>query len=162
MMLRRCRGLVPAAALAVLAACHAAVAPVDKPSVRVTVLEAQPVTVVHGRALAVRARLENTGAVPFTFGRGIVLYFLDPRLGWQNVTLEACDAAGCPAFLPLTPSQTYEESREFLGQGTYPYVWPVGGLAGTYRVAFLFKIGKEEFASRAFSDPFVVVDTAGR
>ena len=162
MMPRRCRGLVPAAALAVLAACHAAVAPVDKPSMRVTVLEAHPVTTVHGRALAVRARLENTGAVPFTFGRGISLYFLDPRLGWQNVTLEACDAAGCPAFLPLAPGQTYEESREFLGQGIYPYVWPVGGLSGTYRVAFYYMVGNEEYRSTAFSDPFVVVDTAGR
>lgn len=161
MMPRRCRALGPAAALAALAACHAAVAPVDKPSMRVTVLEAHPVTVVHGRALAVRARLENTGAVPFTFGRGIVLYFLDTRLGWQNVTLTGCALIGCPAFLPLASGQTHEESREFLGQGIYPYVWPVGGFSGTYRVAFYYKIGKGGYASTAFSDPFVVVDTAG-
>ena len=130
---------------------------------RVTVLEVHPVINGGFRELAVRARLENTGAVPFTFGRGIVLYFLDPRLGWQNVTTTGCDAAGCPAFLPLAPGQTYEESRFFSGRSvTYPYVWPVGGFSGIYRVALYYKIGKEVYASKAFSDPFVVVDTAGR
>lgn len=161
-MPRRGRGLVPAAALAVLAACHAAVAPVGEPSMRVTVLEAHPVMFGRFRALAVRARLENTGAVPFTFDRGISLYFLDPGLGWKNVTFEACDAAGCPAFLALTPGQTHEASREFFGEGLAPYVWPVGAFSGTYRMAFYYKIGNEEYRSTAFSDPFVVVDTAGR
>ncbi len=132
---------------------------------RVTVSEVGAVTVGPYRGLTLRARVVNTGGIRFETGTcSLMLYFLDPTLGWKEVTL------GCASLLEsgrssaaLAPGQAYEMTQTFLANSGTTYKWPMSGVSGTYRVGFNVHIGNlYPSALLTSSDPFVVADTAGR
>lgn len=152
--------------LAALAACQSTTEPsMEFFDMRVTVSDVSAVTVGPYRGLTLRARIVNTGGVGFEIGTcSLMLYFLDPTLGWKQVTL-GCSFLGesGQSSAVLSPGQTYEMTQTFLANNGVTYKWPVGGVSGTYRVGFSVHIGNLYPSSLlTSSDPFVVADTAGR
>ena len=141
-------------------------------ALRVTVTD---VRVVQGgtvtrplRGLSLGVRLENTARDSLDFSEcGISLAFFDVASSqWQSAS-GGCGWDESLQWRTLAPGKAVERQRLYLASsGVFPFQWPVGGLtgnvSGTYRVDVKVRGGRVGHALYAYSDPFVVVDTAGR
>lgn len=142
-------------------------------ALRVTVTD---VRVVQGgsvsrplRGLTFWLRLENTARDSLQYSQcSLFLEFFDVASSRWWPANGGCGFDESLQWKVLVPGQAFERTVTYFGvtPGIFPVPWPVGGLSGnvsgTYRVSVIVGTGGKTVDPMATSNPFVVVDAAGR